>query len=160
MGGSQWSWIVPEGPWEIARPLLPAVRVREQGGGKQAAPNDAVFAAVVYVLVSGCAWRSLPPCFGVSKSTAHRWFVIWTRAGLWDRLHRTVLDALEEHGLLDVSRVVLDSPHVRAKKGEVRLVRAPWTGVSPVPRCTSCPTAGDCLLWSLSHVATSTIARV
>ncbi|MFJ1958260.1 hypothetical protein ACIOGT_16835 [Streptomyces microflavus] len=28
------------------------------------------------MLVSGGAWRALPPCFGTSKSTAHRRFVI------------------------------------------------------------------------------------
>jgi transposase len=128
MKRSQWSWIVPAGFWEVARPSLPAVPVRPQGGGKQPAPDEAVFAAVVYVLVSGCAWRSLPPCFGVSKSTAHRWFVNWTRAGVWDRLHRTVLDALEGCGLLDLSRVVTDSAHVRAKKGGGQ------TGPSPVDR--------------------------
>ena len=159
MSESSWSWIVPEGLWEVARPLLPAVSVRAQGGGKRPASDEAVFAAIVYVLVSGCAWRSLPPCFGVSKSTAHRWFNLWTHAGFWDRLHLAVLDALMEHDLLDVSRVVLDSAHVRAKKGEARAVRAPWTGVSPVPRCTCCPTGADCLSWSLSHVVTSTTAR-
>jgi len=31
----------------------------------------------VPVLVSVCAWRALPPCFGISKSTAHRRFGIW-----------------------------------------------------------------------------------
>ena len=159
MKRSEWSWIVPEGLWELARPLLPAVRVREQGGGKRSSSDEAVFAAIVYVLVSGCAWRLLPPCFGVSKSTAHRWFMLWTRAGVWDRLHPEVLDALIARDLLDVSRVVLDSAHVRAKKGEVRPVRAPWTGVSPVPRCMSCPTGAGCLSWSLSHVVTSTTAR-
>ena len=76
-----------------------------------------------------------------------------------EHVHRAVLDALAEHGLLDVSRVVLDSAHVRAKKGEVRPVRAPWIGVSPVPRCTCCPTGADCLSWSLSHVVTSTTVR-
>ena len=121
MQSSEWSWIVPEGLWELARPLLPAVRVRvqvrEQGGGKRSASDEAVFAAIVYVLVSGCAWRLLPPCFGVSKSIAHRWFMLWTRAGVWDRLHLEVLDALIERHLLDISRVVLDSAHVRVKRG-------------------------------------------
>ena len=37
----------------------------------------------------------------------HRWFVIWTRAGVWDRSHRAVLDALAERGLLDVSSDLL-----------------------------------------------------
>jgi hypothetical protein len=75
--------------------------------------------------------------------------------GVWDRLHRAVLDALMEHGVLDVSRVMLDSAHVRAKKGEVKPVQAPWTGVSPVPRCMCYPIGAHGLSWSLSHVATS-----
>lgn len=52
--------------------------------------DEAVFAAVIYVLVSACAWRALPPCFGASKSTVHRRFAIWSRAGVWGRLHQRV----------------------------------------------------------------------
>ena len=159
MGGESWSWIVPTGLWELAEPLLPPSKVRPQGGGTQDTPDEAVFAAIVYVLVSGCAWRSLPPCFGISKSTAHRRFLIWSRAGVWARLHQAVLDKLAEKDLLDLSRVVLDSAHVRAKKGANTQVRAPWTAASQVPKCTSCPMRGGCLSWSLSQVATPTTAR-
>jgi transposase len=38
------------------------------------------FTAIVYVLTTGCAWRNLPPEFGVSKASAHRRFVAWTQA--------------------------------------------------------------------------------
>ncbi|MFF2963985.1 transposase, partial [Streptomyces sp. NPDC057963] len=72
MGRDAWSWIVPDGLWEIAKPLIPPSRVRPQGGGTQDTSDETLFAAIVYVLVSGCAWRALPPCFGISKSTAHR----------------------------------------------------------------------------------------
>jgi hypothetical protein len=72
MGRGTWSWIVPDGLWELARPLIPEDRVRPQGGGTQNTPDETLFAAIIYVLVSGCAWRALPPCFGISKSTAHR----------------------------------------------------------------------------------------
>lgn len=116
--------------------------------------DEAVFAAIVYVLVSGCAWRALPPCFGASKSTVHRRFAIWARAGVWARLHRAVVSRMSEAGLIDLSRVVLDTAHVRAKKGANIQVRAPWTGVSRVPRCTSCPIGAQCLSWSVSHVVT------
>jgi transposase len=88
-----------------------------------------VFAAIVYVLVSGWAWRSLPPCFGISKSTVHRRFLIWFRAGVWGRLHEAVLRRLDDAGLLDVSRVILDTAHGRAKRGG-----AEHTGPSPVGR--------------------------
>ena len=145
MGSSGgWGWIVPEGLWELAKPLIPPARVRPQGGGVANIDDEAVFAAIVYVLVSGCAWRALPPCFGASKSTVHRRFLIWSRAGVWGRLHQKVLAVLDGAGLLDLSRVVLDSAHVRAKKGANLQVRAPWTGASQVPRCTSCQMRADC----------------
>lgn len=51
--------IVPDGLWEIAKPLIPPSKVRPQGGGTQDTPDETLFAAIVYILVSGCAWRSL-----------------------------------------------------------------------------------------------------
>ncbi|GHC80752.1 hypothetical protein GCM10010309_55990 [Streptomyces violaceochromogenes] len=63
---------VPDGLWEIAKELIPPPKVRPQGGGTQDTPDETLFAAIGYVLLSGCAWRQLPPCFGISKSTAHR----------------------------------------------------------------------------------------
>jgi transposase len=160
MGRDTWSWIVPDGLWDIAEPLIPPSKVRPQGGGTQDTPDETLFAAIIYVLVSGCAWRALPPCFGISKSTAHRRFVIWSRAGVWGRLHEAVLDRIDECGLLDLSRVVLDSAHVRAKKGANSQARAPWTGVDQVPRCMSCPTGPGCPSWSVSPPATPTTATV
>ncbi|CAL9668612.1 hypothetical protein SUDANB176_07351 [Streptomyces sp. enrichment culture] len=116
MGRGTWSWIVPDGLWEIAKPLIPPSRVRPQGGGTQDTPDETLFAANIYVLVSGCAWRALPPCFGIPKSTAHRRFLIWPRAGLRGRLHEAVLHQLDNADLVDVTRVVLDTAHVRTKK--------------------------------------------
>lgn len=69
-GSGRWGRILPEGLWELARPFLPPARVRPQGGGVANIDDDALFAAIIYVLVGGgCAWRALPPCFGASKST-------------------------------------------------------------------------------------------
>lgn len=75
-------WIVPDGLWELARPSVPLARVRPQGGGVADIDDEAGFAAIVHVLVSGCAWRALPPCFGASRSTVHRRFANWSRAGV------------------------------------------------------------------------------
>ncbi len=83
---------------------------------------------------SSTCWSAVAPgglCHrvsGISKSTAHRRFLIWSRAGVWGRLHEAVLHRLDDAGLIDVSRVVLDSAHVRAKKG------GELTGPSPVDR--------------------------
>lgn len=86
-----------------------------------------MFKAVVYVLTSGCAWRHLPETFGVSLATAHRRFTAWTRAGLWRRLHRAVLDELGARGELDWASAIVDPASVRAKGGTL-------TGPTPVDR--------------------------
>lgn len=109
--------LVPDGLWALVAPLLPSFRPRRQGGGTPPLDERAVFAAVVYVLTSGCAWRHLPPTFGVSPATAHRRFATWTKAGVWRRLHRAVLDELGARGELDWSSVIVDAASVRAKKG-------------------------------------------
>lgn len=44
---------MPEGLWKIAEPLLSPPRVHPQGGGTQDTPDRTLFAATVYVLVSG-----------------------------------------------------------------------------------------------------------
>ena len=100
-------------------PLLPEFSPRPQGGGVTPVDQRAVFTAVVYVLSSGCAWRMLPSSFGVSVSTAHRRFTAWTKAGVWRRLHRAVLDELGAAGLIDWSRAVADAASVRAKRGAI-----------------------------------------
>jgi len=110
------SRLVPDALWEIVEPLLPGFRARPQGGGRAALDDRAVFTAIVYVLTSGCAWRHLPPSFGVSVPTAHRRFTTWAKAGVFDELHRRVLDQLGAGGDLNWSAAILDAAHVRAKK--------------------------------------------
>jgi len=90
--------LVPDRLWELTEPLLPSFTPRSQGGGSPPLDDRAVFTAVVYVLTGGCAWRQLPAVFGVSPATAHRRFAAWTKAGLWRRLRRAVLDAWEPGG--------------------------------------------------------------
>jgi transposase len=109
--------LVPDGLWELAAPLLPSFTPRRQGGGTAPLDERAVFTAVVYVLTSGCAWRHLPPAFGVSPATAHRRFSAWSKAGVWRRLHRAVLDELGARGELDWTSVIVDAASVRAKRG-------------------------------------------
>ncbi len=109
--------LVPDELWALAEPLIPPAGVRRQGGGIARVDDRAVFTAIVFVLTSGCAWRHLPPSFGVTVPTAHRRFTEWTQAGLWHQLHRAVLDELGSRGLIDWSRAVIDAAAVRAKKG-------------------------------------------
>ncbi|WTT99593.1 IS5 family transposase [Kitasatospora sp. NBC_00070] len=120
--------LVPDGLWRLAAPLIPSFASRRQGGGTAGLEDRAVFTAVVYVLTSGCAWRHLPPTFGVSPATAHRRFAAWSKAGVWVRLHRAVLDELGVRGEVDWTSTIIDAASVRAKKGHAE------TGRNPVDR--------------------------
>lgn len=111
--------LVPDELWALVQPLIPRFAPRPQGGGTVPIDDRAVFTAVVYVLTSGCAWRELPPSFGVSFQTAHRRFGQWTRAGVWRRLRRAVPDQLRSQCLIDWSLAILDAAGVRAEGGIV-----------------------------------------
>jgi transposase len=101
----------------LAQPLIPGFDPRPQGGGTTPVDDRAVFTAIVFVLTSGCAWRYLPPSFGVTVATAHRRFTDWTKAGLRRRaasrdarrVRQPRPDRLVPRGL--------DGASVRAKKG-------------------------------------------
>ncbi|WP_106970204.1 MULTISPECIES: IS5 family transposase [Streptomyces] len=128
MGGDLPQRLVPDVLRAMVEPVLPSFRLRPQGGDTAPIDQRAVFTAIVYVLISGCAWRYLPPTFGVSPATAHRRFSAWTASGVWRRLHRVVLDEIGARGGLDWSSVIIDAASVRAKK------KGPLTGPNPVVR--------------------------
>ncbi|WP_406630130.1 transposase [Amycolatopsis sp. WGS_07] len=83
---NRFSWLAPMTLWPYAEPLLPNPASRPQGGGTPRIQDEATFAAICYVLATGCAWRELPKTFGVSWQTAHRRFTHWANAGLWTAL--------------------------------------------------------------------------
>lgn len=92
MSRTRFSWLAPMVLWPLAQWLLPEPTVRPQGGGTQRTDDEAVFAAVLFVLVSEVPWRALPRTFGVSWQHAHRRFGQWSEAGLWERLREAARD--------------------------------------------------------------------
>ncbi|WP_370094873.1 transposase [Streptacidiphilus sp. MAP12-20] len=84
--GRRFAWLAPTQVWPVARHLLPAPAPRPQGGGTRRHDEEALFAAVVFILVSNSPWRGLPSGFGVSWQHTHRCFLHWTETGAWERL--------------------------------------------------------------------------
>ncbi|MFC9948960.1 IS5 family transposase [Streptomyces pratensis] len=121
--------LVPDELWELFQRVVPETPSRPQGGGRRRHGDREVLAAIVFVATSGCTWQQLPAAsFGPSGATAHRRFSEWTKARVWPKLHRVVLDELGSRGELDWSRCAIDSVNMRAlKKGDL-------TGPNPVDR--------------------------
>ncbi|PRX02079.1 UNVERIFIED_ORG: putative transposase of IS4/5 family DUF4096 [Actinomadura viridilutea] len=115
--------LVPDELWELFQRVVPPAPTRPQGGGRRRYGDREVLAAIIFVATTGCTWRQLPPVFGPSGPTTHRRFTEWTKARVWPRLHRLILDELGSRGELDWSRRAIDSAGMRALKGGSRQAR-------------------------------------
>ncbi len=101
--------------WEAVEPLLPAVE--PPATGRPRVPNRAAFNAIVFVLVTGIAWRFVPQELVCSGVTAWRRLRDWQQAGVWERLHAALLYRLNAAGAIDWSAAVIDGSHIRALQG-------------------------------------------
>jgi transposase len=87
-------------------------------GGRPRIPDRAVLGGIIFVLRTGTPWRLLPKELGCgSGPTCWRRLRDWQAAGIWEALHRQVLNWLGEERAIDWSRASLDSLSVRAKGG-------------------------------------------
>ncbi len=110
--------LVEDRLWDLIEPLLPPRPAPKGPGGRPRVDERAALEGILFVLHTGCRWRDLPPRLGYgSGHTAWRRLRAWQQAGVWDRLHRLVLDELSEAQRIDWSRGCVDSVSVRAKRG-------------------------------------------
>lgn len=109
--------------WARVAPLLP-VRVANPKGGRPWADDKACFAGIVYVLRNGIRWNDLPADFP-SDTTCWRRQDEWTQAGVWDAVHRIILEELAAVGELDTSEVYADATFAESRQGgRARAARA------------------------------------
>ncbi|SNQ51959.1 hypothetical protein FRACA_880010 [Frankia canadensis] len=114
----------PAGP-----PLLPQRRRRLRYPGRLPVDDRATLEGILWVLRNDVRWRRLPTgLFGVSGVTCWRRLRDWTEAGVWQRLHETLLAECNAAGRLDPHRALVDSSHIHA------LHAGAQTGPSPVNR--------------------------
>jgi len=97
-----------------------------------------VLEGIVFVLRTGIPWASLPKAMGCgSGMTCWRRLRDWQEAGVFERLHRTLLDRLGRANAIDFSRCSLDSASFPAKKGASASARTRPTVANPAPSATS-----------------------
>ncbi|MFD8222191.1 IS5 family transposase [Streptomyces sp. NPDC059697] len=127
--GEQPPWIVSDELWARIEPLVPVVPRRVDHPGRKRLDDRKVLSGILFVLYTGIPWEFLPQELGFgSGMTCWRRLRDWNDAGVWQRLHESLLAELNAAGALDWSRAVIDGSHVRAMKG------GPPTGPSPVDR--------------------------
>ena len=125
--------------WVVVKPLLPKRRPRPKGG-RPPLDDRLVLTGIVFVLKTGIPWEDLPQELGCgSGMTCWRRLRDWRNAGVWDRIHRLLLDELRKADRLDLSRAVVDSSSVRAVFGGPKRAPIRRTGAKRAANTTSSP---------------------
>ena len=133
--------LVTDEMWAVVEELLSEEPAKPKGGRPRVPDRDAL-RGIVFVLRSGVPWEMLPrEVFGCSGMTCWRRLRDWQQAGVWDRLHRVLLERLDRAGELDWSRASLDAASIGAKRGAPRRGRTRRIGAARAPRGTASQTA-------------------
>jgi len=142
--------LVTDELWNVVEPLLPEQPPKPKGGRPRV--NDrAALTGILFVLKTGIPWEMLPQEMGCgSGMTCWRRLKEWHRAGVWERLHRALLDRLSEADRVDWSRASLDSASVAAPGGreygsEPDRSRQIGLEAPPFGRPERCPFSGEAL---------------
>lgn len=108
--------LVSDDLWAAVEPLLSLDPLKPKGG-RPRTDHRAALASIVFLFRTGCPWRDVPSELGGSGKTCWRRLCAWHVAGVWDQLHRVLLERLAGAHALDWSRAALDSASLPAKKG-------------------------------------------
>jgi transposase len=109
--------LVSDELWEIIEPLLPPEPPKPEGG-RPRVDDRAALTGIIFVLKSGIPWEMLPQEMGCGSGvTCWRRLREWQEAGLWERLHRVLLNRLGEADQIEWERACLDSASIPAKRG-------------------------------------------
>jgi transposase len=115
--------LVTDELWEVIEPLLPPEPPKPKGG-RPRVDDRAALTGILFVLKTGIPWEMLPQEMGSgSGMTCWRRLKEWHEAGVWGRLHRTMLDRLGKADEIDWERASLDSASVPAPGGAKRPAR-------------------------------------
>src|SRR3954447_9876256 len=103
--------LVSDALWQRIEPLLPPPPPRRQRfPGRKSLGYRKVLTGIVFALKTGIDWEELPAELGWGcGKTCKKYLKAWQGAGIWDRLHRVLLQELQDAGKIDWSRCAADS---------------------------------------------------
>ncbi len=110
--------LVTDELWALIEPHLPVKRRRRRYPGRKRLSDRACLSGVIFVLMSGIPWEMLPQEMGCgSGMTCWRRLRDWQKAGVWETIHRILLNKLRQADQIEFGRCVVDSATLRAVGG-------------------------------------------
>ena len=101
--------LVSDELWAILEPHIPVKPRRSRNPGRKPLPNRACLAGIL--------WEMLPQEMGSGMICWQR-LRDWKEAGVWQKVHETLLNQLRAADAIDFERALVDSGTVRAIGGQ------------------------------------------
>lgn len=120
-------WQVPDDLWLRIEPLLPPAKPAGTVG-HPALPQRQVLNGLLYVLRTGCQWKSLPKEWFGASSSLHAYFQAWQQAGVWQGVFQLLVRYYDKRKRIQWRWQALDSKSVAAPLGGEK------TGKNPTDR--------------------------
>lgn len=131
-------WRLSDALWERIRVLLPPPKFHPWGMHHPRVDDRSAMDAILFVLRTGCQWNGLNQTGICSSSSAHRRFMEWTEAGVFEAFWREGLMAYDELVGLDWSWVSMDGAMTKAPlAGTKKRARSRRIGASRAPSVAS-----------------------
>lgn len=128
------SWEITETFWEAVKEVIPkSARNAEKeykrapGGGRKPMDPRKALAAIFFVLRTGIQWKALPKEYG-SSSSAHHYFMLWSKAGVFEKMWALGLQKYDEVKGIEWEWQSVDGSAVKAPLGKEE------TGANPTDR--------------------------
>src|SRR3989442_9314419 len=103
--------------WALIQPLIPPHPPQPQGG-RPFLDDRKVLIGIIFILKTGIPWEELPQEMGCGCGmTCWNYLFAWQQAGVWERLHKVLLEEIQEADRIDWSRAAVDSTHSPALVG-------------------------------------------
>jgi transposase len=121
-------WRIPDVLWAQIEPLLPAGKAHPLGCHNPRVPNRDALNAILFVLRTGCQWNALNATGICSSSSAHRRFLEWTEAGVFEQAWVKALEDYDEFVGVDWEWLSMDGAMTKRRSAEKK------TGPNPTDR--------------------------
>lgn len=100
--------------WARIAPLFPHP-THHGKAGRPAHDQRLIVNGILWILHTGAPWRDLPERYGPWKTVYHR-FNSWRKDGTWVRIVTSLLDELDDKGLIDRDLWYIDGTVIRASR--------------------------------------------
>jgi transposase len=110
-------WRIPDVLWSQIEPLIPAGKPHPLGCHNPRVPDRDAMTAILFVLRTGCQWNALRATGICSSSSAHRRFVEWTEAGVFEKAWVRALADYDEFVGVDWRWLSMDGAMSKAPLG-------------------------------------------